>query len=253
MGTSPVVVALTAFLTALAGGGGGGGFGNDHRNWGGGDDGDIAERIIDSFFGNVCVPCKQICGGKMTIQVDIPRVMHAITGLVHAMDAALRKYKNTSLSRYLYTYLTNLINAKLVKKKIPLRHVGIKPIFALAPLLKYDITKGVRIKVLEYVFTECVHYYVPSVKYNVKSINSEIFQNFKPQIMDFLRGGDGDLGPLSAAMIKYVLEKNNLTSFRTDNPACMLCKKMPKSCDAKKKKVKKELMKRVKVAAFGSA
>ena len=164
---------------------------------GGGDAGDLAARLIDYYFWPLheflplpCVPCDAACAAKRVI-VDVDRVARAAEALTRAIDAALRRYRGTSLLQYLHGYLVRLIDAKLASKRVPvLRLTGIAPVLGLGPLLQYDVTRGARLKILEWVFAEYVEYYLPRVKFNVRRLNAELFSKYRPQIIAFLRGRD---------------------------------------------------------------
>ena len=229
--TSPMVVALQAFEAAWYGGGNGGGWGNG--NWGNwsrwGDDGDIARKLIDIFFGEACLPCDNLCSKlRKEIRLNVPAVVKATEGVVRAMDAALRSHAHQSLVSYLYNYVTARLNVKLRVRGIPLRSTRL---LSLATMLQYNMSKGVRLKVLSYILTNYVDYYLPKVKYNVQNINTHIFSKFKPQIMAFLKGNDTDLAPLAGHLMGYFLEKNKV-SLQSPN-LCKLCAQLPVSCKSK--------------------
>lgn len=219
------------------GGGGNGGSGNNGR-W---TDADYARVLIDIFFGASCLSCKLPCSlKKVVITVNSGKVGKAMEYLVTAMDAALRKYKRTSLMQETYNYLTNRIDGKLKQRGIPLR---IRPTLKLGRLLQYDATRGIRLKVLEYVASEYIDYYLgyylpkTTIKYNIADINAEIFSRFRPQALAFLSGRDSDLAPLMGWLTKYLVDKN-MPYFKAVHPACLLCKQIPKVCKKKKKKKK---------------
>ena len=213
-----VRAALATLIRALGGGGGVGGGGGG--GGGGGNDGRFAERLIDRFFGASCGSCDEMCAFPMTHRLDMPAVMRATEHVIQTIDAALRKHRGTSLAQYLYTYIGRVMN----RKSLPMRGSAI---MALGGLVQYDVTRGIRLRVLEYIFTNYVEYYLPGARYNLKNVNTQIFAQFRPLIVSFLRGRDADLSRLGAYMMKYMLEANNLTSFQTRTPACAICVRMP--------------------------
>ena len=150
----------------------------------------------------------------------MPSVMRATEHVIQTIDAALRKYRGTSLAQYLYAYIGRVIN----RKSLPMRGSAI---MALGGFVQYDVTRGVRLWVLEYIFANYVEYYLPGARYNVQNVNTQIFTQFRPLIVSFLRGRDADLSRLGAYMMKYMLEANNLTSFQTRTPVCAICVRMP--------------------------
>jgi hypothetical protein len=156
----------------------------------------------------------------MTHRLDMPAVMRATEHLIQTIDTALRKYRGMSLAQYLYTYIGRVID----RKSLPMRGSAV---MALGGFVQYDVTRGVRLRVLEYIFANYVEYYLPGVRYNIQNVNTQIFAQFRPRIVSFLRGRDADLSRLGAYMMKYMLEANNLTSFQTRTPACAICVKMP--------------------------
>ena len=216
-----VRAAFATLLRSLGGGPGGGhGSGGGGGGGGGGNDGRFAERLIDRFFGASCGSCDEMCAFPMTHRLDMPSVMRATEHVIQTIDAALRKHRGTSLAQYLYTYIGRVMN----RKSLPMRGSAI---MALGGFVQYDVTRGVRLRVLEYIFTNYVEYYLPGARYNLKNVNTQIFTQFRPLIVSFLRGRDADLSRLGAYMMKYMLEANNLTSFQTRTPACAICVRMP--------------------------
>lgn len=236
----------------LGGGGGGGAF-------------DQVKRLIDYYFSGEfsflplpCVPCTAACskGGK---RIDPNRVVAAMENLVRGMDAVCRYTQKKSLLEYLYGYLTVLINSKLTSKQVPvLKMTGIRPIFGLGQLIQYDITRGVRIKILDWVFREYVDYYIEPVRkflpwkgnrpYNLNRVNAELFSRFRPQVIAFLTGRDGDLAPVVGFLTRHLLEFNQ-ADLRYPSVPCALCSNAAFSCEAKLGKaqtaVAKAVIKRV--------
>ena len=214
-----VRAAFATLLRSLGGGPGSGG-GGPGGGRGGGNDGRFAERLIDRFFGASCGSCDETCAFPMTHRLDMPSVMRATEHLIQTIDAALRKHRGTSLAQYLYSYIGRVMN----RKSLPMRGSAI---MALGGFVQYDVTRGIRLRVLEYIFANYVDYYLPGARYNVQNVNTQIFAQFRPLIVSFLRGRDTDLSRLGAYMMKYMLESNNLISFQTRTPACAICVRMP--------------------------
>jgi hypothetical protein len=221
LGVSSTPAALGRALRAWGGGGGGGGGG-----WGGGgggwDAGDHAARLVDILTSDgqrrCLASCAVPCSGRA--RVDPAAAGAAAERLARAMDAALRRYKSTTLLRYLHTRLTALVNAKLVTRRVPvLRATGIRPVLGLGTLLKYDVTRGVRLRVLQYVFQTYVDWYLPGVKYDLRAIDAELFARYRPQVVAFLRGRDGDLAPIAGMLVRHAVEVNG------PDPACALCRR----------------------------
>lgn len=214
-----VRAAFATLLRSLGGGPGSGGW-DGGGGGGGGDDGRFAERLIDRFFGASCGSCDEMCAFPMTHRLDMPSVMRATEHVIQTIDAALGKYRGMSLAQYLYSYIGRVIN----RKRLPMRGSAV---MALGGFVQYDVTRGIRLRVLEYIFTNYVDYYLPGARYNLKNVNTQIFTQFRPLIVAFLRGRDADLSRLGAYMMKYMLESNNLTSLQTRTPACAICVRMP--------------------------
>lgn len=221
--------------------GGGGGGGNW---WDGLNDGDLAERLVKYFFGEGCVSCKMPCNMRLSVRIDVPTVIKATEHLVRVLDNALRKYKNTSLLKFSYEYITARADSKLRARKIPLR---LRPVLRLGTLIQYDVTRGVRLKVLDYVFRYYVDYYldyylpIKGIKYDLKTLNVVLMDRFRPQVIAFLTGKDADIAPLVGWLTGYVLTNNDLTTIEAKHPACKLCKAIPSSCAKHKKKLKKKV------------
>lgn len=213
----------------LGGGGGGGGGGNAFNQ---------VRRLIDYFFSGEfeflpipCVPCLTACsqGGK---QVNIERVVAAVENLVRGMDRVCRHTQKKSLIEVLYDRLTKLINGKLKSKKIAvLQHTGIRPVFGLGKLIQYDVTRGLRVKVLDWVFTEYVDYYLGGTRYyNLQKLNAELFSKYRPQVIAFLQGTEGDLAPVMGFLVRHLIEFNKV-NMRYPHVGCALCQNAAFSCE----------------------
>jgi hypothetical protein len=245
---SSVVMALSALLTALGIPnkpsslrrflGGGDGTGDGGRGNAG-----IAKRLIEYYFWGMfqppmlpCVSCTDTCSRRVTVKIDIARVVAATERLVRAMDAALRAYTKLSLMEHVYRYLTDLIDHKLVSRRVPvLRHTGIRPIFRLGSMLQYNVTRGIRMKVLEWVFENYVDYYLPSgIKYNLSQLNAKFFSDFRPQVLAFLKGTDADLAPVVGFLVFHLVKVNQVKlNLNAPNLGCVLCENLPFSCNYK--------------------
>jgi len=245
-GVSAVIAAFSAFLTSL---------GIPHNvadlkftllrgrgGSGGGDGGDVASRLVDYFMSPAsdallpCVSCAKACRKDIKrFIIDAAVAARAAEALVRAIDTALKRYKNTTLLRYLYTRLTELVNNKLKSRKVfLLGSIGIKPVLAAGPLLQYDVTRGVRVRVLEWVFETYVDYYLPAtVRYNLRHINSEMFKRFRPQVVAFLRGNDGDLAPVAGMLVRHLVEMNP-QAVTTKTAGCILCSQAPFACHSQR-------------------
>lgn len=223
--------ALDALVRALSGGSGNGNGSGGAGSGNSGNGSGFVDRLIDVFFGAECAPCKRLCTQKMTHRIDMPTVVRATEVLIRAMDATLRRTKKHSLSTHLYDYITRRLNAKLARRGLPVPVAA--HIFRLAPgFLRYDVTRGVRLKVLDYLLANYVTYYVPQVSYATANVNALLTSTrLRPYLETFLRGRESDLAPLAGALMRYALEANGLTSFQTATPACILCKKLPLQCN----------------------
>lgn len=219
--------ALEALITALGGGHGGKGGNNGGGHHNNNNNENFIERLIDIVTGGSCASCSRVCSKTMTHPVDMKLVVRATEALVRAMDVTMRRTKKTSLVRYLYEYVTTKLDSKLKRAGVP---IPSKRLLGFGTLLKYDVTRGVRLKVLDYVLDNYVRYYVPHITYSTSNVEALVFRNFKPEVLAFLRGTDADLGPLAGRLMKYALEANDLTAIRTGTPACFLCTRIPVSC-----------------------
>jgi len=184
----------------------------------------------------------------VSVNIDPGKVARAAEHLVRTMDAAMRKFKNTSLVKFIYDWVTNELNVKMHARGIPLR---IRPTLRFGVLLQYDVTKGVRLKVLEYISSEYVDYYLGvyapgvSVKYNIHNVNAVLFTKYRPQMVAFLQGQTSDIAPFMGWLAGYLVEANNLTTLHAEHPACTLCRKIPTSCHKQKKaRARRELARR---------
>lgn len=243
-GAGPNIVNLvSALLTALGvphtiqgvrkflgGVGGGGGF---HQ----------VRRLIDYFFAGEfsflplpCVPCEVACRGAGP-KVNVDLVVRAMENLVRGMDRVCQATQNKTLLEFLYGYLTALINSKVQKVPI-LKTTGIRPVFKLGALLRFNATRTMRVKVLDWVFTNYVDYYLGGRRvYNLQKVNTELFSTFRPQVLAFLQGRDGDLAPVVGFLTRHLIEFNKV-NLRYPSVGCVLCTNAAFSCEAKLGKAK---------------
>lgn len=242
LGVPHTIQGVRKFLGG-GGGGNGGGF-------------DAVRRLIDYFFRGEfdflplpCVPCDVACRGPGQ-KVNVDRVVGAMENLVRGMDAVCRATQKKTLIEFLYEYLTVLINSKIKNKQVPiLKTTGIRRVFKVGKLLQYDVTRGVRVKILDWVFANYVDYYLGGKRlYNLKKVNAALFSQFRPQVIAFLQGTAGDLAPVVGFLTRHLIEYNKL-NLRYPSVGCMLCNNAAFSCEAKlgraKVAVAKAALKRV--------
>lgn len=214
----------------LGGGGGGGGSGGWGGGGGGGDD--FARRVIDAFAspGSVpCVTCDAACLSRA--RVNHEAVVRAVEHLVRVVDATMRTHAHTSLVQYLHARLVGAVDPRLRARGVPvLGAMGLGPLLSLGALAQYDVTRGVRLQVLGWVFTTYVDYYLQGrVKYDLKNLNAALFGKYRAQTVAFLRGRDADLAPVAGFLARHLLEKNVAAGVGL---GCAVCRRAPIACSA---------------------
>lgn len=209
--------AFANLMSSLGGGGGGTVVSSKVvRNFDG-DSAKFATYIIDAFLNRTCRhTCKQTCQST-TFRVQPELIEHAGINFVRALDRVVRAEHNMSLSTFLYTQLTGVMH----RYRVPRPELLLRS----SQLIQYDVTRGIRLKVLEYVLSEYVYYYLPDGVHfgQVADINASIFKPFRREIISFLKGHDADLAPVIGSALKFISKRYDIHLV---SPLCHLCKKL---------------------------
>ena len=211
---------LIASLGGTSGGNGGGNGGNMSMKLSREFDGDqnkFATYVIDAFINRTCrFTCTKVCR-TMRFRVNPDLVERAGINFVRALDQTIRAEYGMSLSSFLYTQLTGIMH----RYRVPQPELLLQS----SRLIQYDVTRGVRLRVLEYVLTQYVYYYLPdTISFgSVANINSYVFKPFRKEVITFLQGKQADLGPIFGACLKLISKRYAIDMV---SPLCHICKKL---------------------------
>lgn len=209
-------------LVNLLGRGGGGG--SDVSRVHVEDDDNFYREIVDKFIHRRCTSCADPCKKPAYYKLDIRAVSLATKHFVRQLDDAFRRHLNITLSQYLFTQLTGYINSAEV---LPIQS---RTVLWLSRYVQYDVTKGVRTKVIEFLLNRYAEYLPFSIG-TASNLNTHIFRPLKADVIAFLTGQDADIASFAGTAVGYILRTNpHFTDIQVKTPYCMLCEMYRRTC-----------------------